>query len=207
MIATLESWRAGLFHRRHFMRNFGAGLVVGVVALPLAMAFAIASGLSPAAGIWAAIIAGFAIAALGGSRDCSHARALRINWAGKTSPPTSSRRSSVPSTFRAALRRCPMSESGRASHITSRRLMIHGRVQGVYYRASAQETALRLNLSGWVRNRRNGTVEALVSGSEAAVEAFIAWAHEGPPAARVDRIDIDDADAPAAGSFEQRPTE
>lgn len=40
MIAALESWRAGLFHRRHLLRNIGAGLVVGVVALPLAMAFA-----------------------------------------------------------------------------------------------------------------------------------------------------------------------
>lgn len=99
-----------------------------------------------------------------------------------------------------------MSESGRASNVVSRRLMIHGCVQGVYYRASAEETALRLNLAGWVRNRRSGTVEALVSGSEAAVEAFIAWAHDGPPAARVDRIDIDDADAPDGRSFEQRPT-
>ncbi|HRP96958.1 MAG TPA: acylphosphatase [Rhodocyclaceae bacterium] len=99
-----------------------------------------------------------------------------------------------------------MSESGQTSNIVSRRLTIHGRVQGVYYRATAQETALRLNLAGWVRNRRSGTVEAVVSGPEAAVDAFIAWAHEGPPAARVERIDIADADAPDAGSFEQRPT-
>ncbi len=49
MIAALESWRAGLFHRRHLMHNLGAGLVVGVVALPLAMAFAIASWLN---GVW-----------------------------------------------------------------------------------------------------------------------------------------------------------
>jgi acylphosphatase len=100
-----------------------------------------------------------------------------------------------------------MSESAHGTNIITRRLMIHGRVQGVYYRASAQETALRLNLAGWVRNRRSGAVEALVSGTEAAVAAFIEWAHEGPPAARVDRIEISDADAPDAGPFVQRPTE
>lgn len=100
-----------------------------------------------------------------------------------------------------------MSEPDRDVNIITRRLLIYGRVQGVYYRASAQETALRLNLAGWVRNRRSGAVEALVSGSEAAVAAFIEWAHEGPPAARVDRIEISDAVAPDAGPFVQRPTE
>ncbi|WP_324779614.1 SulP family inorganic anion transporter [Thiobacillus sedimenti] len=68
MIAALESWRAGLFHRRHLMRNLGAGLVVGVVALPLAMAFAIASGARPEQGIYTGIVAGFLTALLGSSR-------------------------------------------------------------------------------------------------------------------------------------------
>jgi len=68
MIAALESWRAGLFHRRHLMRNIGAGLVVGVVALPLAMAFAIASGARPEQGIYTGIIAGFLAALFGSSR-------------------------------------------------------------------------------------------------------------------------------------------
>ena len=68
MIAALESWRAGLFHRRHFMHNLGAGLVVGVVALPLAMAFAIASGARPEQGIYTGIVAGFLTALLGSSR-------------------------------------------------------------------------------------------------------------------------------------------
>jgi SulP family sulfate permease len=68
MIAALESWRAGLFHRRHFMRNVGAGLVVGVVALPLAMAFAIASGARPEQGLYTGIVAGLLAALFGSSR-------------------------------------------------------------------------------------------------------------------------------------------
>jgi sulfate permease, SulP family len=68
VIAALESWKAGLFHRRHFMRNVGAGLVVGVVALPLAMAFAIASGARPEQGIYTGIVAGVLAALFGSSR-------------------------------------------------------------------------------------------------------------------------------------------
>ncbi|MFZ5483136.1 MAG: SulP family inorganic anion transporter [Pseudomonadota bacterium] len=68
MIAAIEAWRAGLFHRRHLARNVGAGLVVGVVALPLAMAFAIASGARPEQGIYTGIVAGLVAALFGGSR-------------------------------------------------------------------------------------------------------------------------------------------
>lgn len=68
MIAAIEAWRAGLFHRRHLMRNLGAGLVVGVVALPLAMAFAIASGARPEQGIYTGIVAGLLAALFGSSR-------------------------------------------------------------------------------------------------------------------------------------------
>jgi len=68
MIAALESWKAGLFGRRHFMRNLGAGLVVGVVALPLAMAFAIASGARPEQGIYTGIVAGLLASLFGSSR-------------------------------------------------------------------------------------------------------------------------------------------
>jgi len=92
------------------------------------------------------------------------------------------------------------------SQITARHLLIHGKVQGVYYRASAQAKARELGLSGWVRNLRSGEVEALVAGPETAVEAFIAWAHDGPPAARVSRVESSAADAPAAPDFEMRPT-
>ncbi|MFN3544186.1 MAG: SulP family inorganic anion transporter [Thiobacillus sp.] len=68
MIALLEAHRAGLFARHHWLPNIGAGLVVGVVALPLAMAFAIASGARPEQGIYTAIFAGGLVSLLGGSR-------------------------------------------------------------------------------------------------------------------------------------------
>ena len=68
MIAFLEARRAGLFARAHWLPNLAAGLVVGVVALPLAMAFAIASGARPEQGIYTAIFAGALVSILGGSR-------------------------------------------------------------------------------------------------------------------------------------------
>ena len=88
-----------------------------------------------------------------------------------------------------------------------RRLIIHGRVQGVFYRAWTVETAQELGLVGWVRNRRDGTVEAFVQGEEAAVERFVERAHEGSAHARVERV-VAVADDPDAGldSFGQRPT-
>lgn len=93
-----------------------------------------------------------------------------------------------------------------ADRSITRHLLIHGHVQGVYYRASAQIEAQRLGLRGWVRNRRTGEVEAVVCGAETAVQAFIAWARTGPPAARVERLEITIADRPEAGSFALRPT-
>lgn len=68
MIALLEAHRAGLLRREHWSRNLIAGLIVGVVALPLAMAFAIASGAKPEQGLYTAIVAGLAVSAFGGSR-------------------------------------------------------------------------------------------------------------------------------------------
>lgn len=83
----------------------------------------------------------------------------------------------------------------------ARRLVIAGRVQGVGFRyAFADEARLR-GLAGWVRNRRDGRVEALVSGPTPAVEAIIAWARIGPPAARVSSIDVEEAIG-ASGAFE-----
>lgn len=72
----------------------------------------------------------------------------------------------------------------------ARLLRIHGRVQGVCYRDSAVEVAVRLRVSGWVRNRRDGTVEALVSGEPENLLAFVTWAHEGPPAAEVSLVEM-----------------
>src|SRR3954470_18371436 len=68
MIALLEAQRAGLLGRAHFARNLIAGVVVGIVAMPLAMAFAIASGATPAQGLYTAIVAGLATSLLGGTR-------------------------------------------------------------------------------------------------------------------------------------------
>lgn len=67
----------------------------------------------------------------------------------------------------------------------SYRVVISGLVQGVSFRASLRDVALRNNVSGWVRNREDGAVEALVQGEEADVERLLAWAKVGPPGARV----------------------
>ena len=88
----------------------------------------------------------------------------------------------------------------------TRHLRIHGRVQGVYYRASMVEAARRLGLRGWVRNRHDGSVEALVIGIQAAIDDFIDWAQVGPPKAQVLRIEISVADEEPTDGFEQRPS-
>ena len=87
-----------------------------------------------------------------------------------------------------------------------RRLLISGRVQGVWYRGWTVEQAASLGLDGWVRNRRDGSVEALVSGPEAAVRSFIRRCHEGPPAANVERVEVENADEAVTAGFVQRPT-
>lgn len=69
-------------------------------------------------------------------------------------------------------------------------LRIHGRVQGVWFRESMRIEAERLQVAGWVRNTADGAVEAVVQGPSHAVDMLIAWAHKGPPLARVDRVDI-----------------
>ena len=85
-------------------------------------------------------------------------------------------------------------------------LEIFGLVQGVGFRYHFSEQARRLGITGWVRNRRGGSVEAVIAGAPEAVEALIAWAGTGPSAASVDRIELSDAEGSFAG-FELRPTE
>ena len=87
----------------------------------------------------------------------------------------------------------------------AKHLTISGRVQGVGYRASMIDEARRLGVSGWVRNRRDGTVEAVVDGNAAAVEALIAWARRGPPGARVADVAVEAADGTFSG-FDWLPT-
>ena len=88
----------------------------------------------------------------------------------------------------------------------TRKLRIHGEVQGVWYRAWSAEAARELGLRGWVRNRRDGTVEMLVHGEPDAVERMIARCREGPPAARVARIDVEATTEEAPTGFEKRPS-
>ena len=92
----------------------------------------------------------------------------------------------------------------------TRRLIIHGRVQGVGFRWSLYAQATALGLSGGVRNRRDGSVEALLGGPPEAIESLTEWAGHGPPGARVERLlccdepGLDDGKMPAG--FELRPT-
>lgn len=72
-----------------------------------------------------------------------------------------------------------------------RRLVVRGRVQGVWFRGSMQAEAEALGLAGWVRNRPDGAVEAEVEGEPAAVDALVAWAHQGPRGARVAGVDVE----------------
>jgi acylphosphatase len=88
----------------------------------------------------------------------------------------------------------------------AKHLVISGRVQGVGFRYSMAEEAERLGATGWVRNRRDGTVEAVIDGQAVAVEALLAWARRGPLAARVSDVTISEAGGTFA-RFEMRPTE
>ncbi len=85
-------------------------------------------------------------------------------------------------------------------------LHISGQVQGVGFRYQFSEQAQRLGITGWVRNRRGGSVEAMIDGTPEAVEALLAWARQGPPAAQVERVEVSAAEGTFAG-FELRPTQ
>jgi acylphosphatase len=90
--------------------------------------------------------------------------------------------------------------------MVARLFEITGRVQGVGFRYSMQSEATRLGVRGWVRNRRDGSVEAVVQGEASAVEALVAWAREGPPGARVSDLQTTDVEEPPHSGFELRPT-
>ena len=91
--------------------------------------------------------------------------------------------------------------------MVTRLVQISGRVQGVGFRYSMQQEATRLGLTGWVRNRRDGSVEALVQGSDGSVAALVAWARRGPAGASVAELRVASAEPqPALAGFEQLPT-
>jgi acylphosphatase len=81
-------------------------------------------------------------------------------------------------------------------------LRIHGRVQGVGYRESMRQQANRLGLTGWVRNRRDGTVEALVCGRAEQVDLMVDWAKQGPRYALVERVVATEAEIAESEEFE-----
>jgi len=68
------------------------------------------------------------------------------------------------------------------------RLIIEGRVQGVWFRDSTRREALALGVSGWARNRQDGSVEAIAEGPEDQVNKLVSWCHQGPPHAKVSRV-------------------
>jgi acylphosphatase len=88
----------------------------------------------------------------------------------------------------------------------AKHLLISGRVQGVGFRYSMAEEAGRLGVTGWVRNRRDGTVESVVDGEAGAVESILAWARRGPRGARVTGVQVSEV-AETFDRFELRPTE
>ena len=91
-----------------------------------------------------------------------------------------------------------------ASGLTAQRLLISGRVQGVFFRDSCRREADQLGVAGWVRNRGDGTVEAVVEGSVDQLAAIRSWCETGPPQARVDGVEVSDEEPSGLAGFEIR---
>jgi acylphosphatase len=88
--------------------------------------------------------------------------------------------------------------------VIRRRVIVHGWVQGVYFRDSVRHRARAANVTGWVRNNRDGTVEAVFEGEPEAVESLVRFAGEGPRGARVDRVEQHDEEPQGLAGFEVR---
>ncbi|MFF7215801.1 acylphosphatase [Streptomyces sp. NPDC008238] len=87
-----------------------------------------------------------------------------------------------------------------------RRVVVSGDVQGVYFRDTCRMTAAGTGVAGWVRNRPDGTVEAVFEGPSGAVDEMVAWSHEGSPLSVVDRVEVVDEEPEGLTGFEVRPT-
>ena len=88
--------------------------------------------------------------------------------------------------------------------VIRRRAVVHGKVQGVFFRDSTRECADRHGVRGWVRNRSDGAVEAVLEGPPDAVERVLRFFHEGPSHADVDRVEVDEEEPEGLSSFEVR---
>ena len=85
-----------------------------------------------------------------------------------------------------------------------RRVVVHGNVQGVFFRDSTQKEARSHGVAGWVRNRDDGAVEAVFEGDEQAVAALVEFCRSGPSHADVDRVDVEDEEPEGLAGFEVR---
>jgi acylphosphatase len=82
-----------------------------------------------------------------------------------------------------------------------KRVVVHGSVQGVFFRDTMRRLAEQRSVSGWVRNNPDGTVEAVLEGDESALERLLAFAHEGPRGARVERVEVFDEEPEGLTGF------
>ncbi|MEA2428062.1 MAG: acylphosphatase [Thermoleophilaceae bacterium] len=87
---------------------------------------------------------------------------------------------------------------------TRRRVVVHGNVQGVFFRDSTRQEAESRGVAGWVRNRDDGAVEAVFEGDRDAVQALVDFAQSGPSHADVERIEVEDEDPEGLSAFEVR---
>jgi acylphosphatase len=90
--------------------------------------------------------------------------------------------------------------------VIRRRVIVDGRVQGVFFRQTCRRHAEARGVTGWVRNRSDGRVEAVFEGSPAAVEAMVTWCRGGPPDARVDQVEVADELAEGLSGFRIAPS-
>jgi len=88
--------------------------------------------------------------------------------------------------------------------MTALHLLVHGRVTGVFYRASAQEAAAKLGVTGWVRNRSSDCVEIHAEGDKGSLEQLVAWCRQGPALAKVTLVDQEKVAPEGLTSFEIR---
>jgi acylphosphatase len=88
--------------------------------------------------------------------------------------------------------------------VIRRRAVVHGRVQGVFFRDSTRRQAEKSGVAGWVRNREDGTVEAVFEGDDDAVAGIVDWVREGPGHADVERVDVTEEEPEGLSGFQVR---